>query len=300
MTQTLTATATTTTATTATAGFDADAAITANLPLVGHLVREVLARVPAHIRREELFSAGSEALVAAGRTYDPTRGIPFTAFAALRVRGALLDELRSLDWAPRSLRGKARRLETARDHFVATHGRTPTTTELAATLDLDPHEVTATRDDLQRSVVMSLQGLAGDHTSGDIALPEQRRSPEDTLLHRERIGYLHAAITALPDRLRTVIEAYYFHARPMAELATELGVTESRISQLRAEATALLRDGMNAHLNPNLIPTPTNPDGCAARRRATYYAAIATNSALHTRLAHTTTHGTPLPRHTAA
>ncbi|MFL6142330.1 MAG: sigma-70 family RNA polymerase sigma factor [Labedaea sp.] len=277
-------------------GFDADAAIEANLPLVGHLVREVLARVPAHIRREDLFSAGSEALVTAGRNFDPTRGIPFTAFAAMRVRGALLDELRNLDWAPRSLRGKVRRLDTARDQFIAQHGRVPTDTELATTLEVNPLEVAATRDDVQRSIVMSLQGLAGDSTTGstgEIAIPETRRSPEDTLLERERIGYLHAAINALPQRLRTVITGYYFHSRPMAELATELNVTESRISQLRAEATALLRDGLNAHLNPDLIPTPTNPDGCAARRRATYYAAIATHT-LHTHLTHTTTDATPL------
>jgi RNA polymerase sigma factor for flagellar operon FliA len=275
--------------------FNADAAIEANLPLVGHLVREVLARVPAHIRREDLFSAGSEALVTAGRAFDPTRGIPFTAFAAMRVRGALLDELRNLDWAPRSLRGKARRLDTARDQFLTQHGRIPTDTELATQLEINPLEVAATRDNVQRSIVMSLQGLAGDNgNTGEIAIPETRRSPEATLVERERIGYLHDAVQALPQRLRTVITGYYFQSRPMAELATELGVTESRVSQLRAEATALLRDGMNTALAPELVNTTTKPEGCAARRRASYYAAIATNSALHTRLAHTDINATPI------
>lgn len=106
---------------------DMETLVTANLPLVGHLVREVLARVPAHIRREDLFSAGSVALVAAAKAFDPSRGAPFATFAAMRIRGALLDELRGLDWASRSVRGKARKVEAVRDEFVATHGRIPST-----------------------------------------------------------------------------------------------------------------------------------------------------------------------------
>jgi RNA polymerase sigma factor FliA len=275
--------------------FEANAAIAANLPLVGHLVREILARVPAHVRREDLFSAGSEALVNAARAFDPERGIPFTAFATMRVRGALLDELRGLDWASRSVRGKARRLETARDLFVAQHGRTPNDTELARQLETDVTEVVSIRDDVQRSVVLSLQGIAGEGPGGaEVAVVEKRRSPEEVLLDRERIGYLHDAVAALPDRLRIVVEAYYFQSRPMAELAEELGVTESRVSQLRAEATALLRDGINAHLAPELVKSPAKPEGCAARRRASYYAAIAAGGALRTRLAHTSTDGVPV------
>ncbi|HEU5107688.1 MAG TPA: sigma-70 family RNA polymerase sigma factor [Micromonosporaceae bacterium] len=275
--------------------FDAKAAAEANLPLVGHLVREILARVPAHVRREDLFSAGSEALVNAARAFDAERGIPFTAFATMRVRGALLDELRGLDWASRSVRGKARRLESARDEFVARHGRTPSDVELAAQLETDVTEVVSIRDDVQRSVVLSLQGIAGEGPGGaEVAVVEKRRSPEEVLLDRERIGYLHDAVAALPERLRIVVEAYYFQSRPMAELAAELGVTESRVSQLRAEATALLRDGMNAQLAPELVTAPVKPEGCAARRRASYYAAIAAGGALRTRLAHTSFDGVPV------
>ncbi|HEU5474202.1 MAG TPA: sigma-70 family RNA polymerase sigma factor [Actinophytocola sp.] len=275
--------------------FDANVAIETNLPLVGHLVREILARVPAHVRREDLFSAGSEALVNAARAFDPERGIPFTAFATMRVRGALLDELRGLDWASRSVRGKARRMEQARDQFVARHGRTPNDIELATQMETDITEVVSIRDDVQRSVVLSLQGIAGEGPGGaEVAVVERRRSPEEVLIDRERIGYLHDAISALPERLRRVIEAYYFQSRPMAELAEELEVTESRVSQLRAEATALLRDGINAQLAPELVDTPAKPDGCAARRRASYYAAIAATSVLRTRLAHTSLDGVPV------
>lgn len=274
--------------------FDAKVAVEANLALVGHLVREILARVPAHVRREDLFSAGSEALVNAARAFDPERGIPFTAFATMRVRGALLDELRGLDWASRSVRGKARRLETARDQFVAVHGRTPSDAELAGQLEIDVTELVSIRDDVQRSVVLSLQGIAGEGSGSEVAVVEKRRSPEEVLIDRERIGYLHDAIAALPERLRVVVESYYFQSRPMAELAAELGVTESRVSQLRAEATALLRDGMNAALAPELVKSVAKPEGCAARRRASYYAAIASGGALRTRLAHTSFDGVPV------
>lgn len=275
---------------------DVDALISANLPLVSHLVREMLARVPAHVRREHLFSAGSEALVSAAHGFDPSRGIPFPAFATLRIRGALLDELRGLDWASRSVRGKARRLEAARDGFVAVHGRVPTDAELAEAMEIDLREVAAIREDVQRSSLLSLQGGTGEGPDGgpETVLPAPEPSPEELLIHRERIGYLHDAIEALPQRLRTVIEAYYFQERPMAELAAELGVTESRISQLRAEATALLRDGINAQLAPERLRQPDRPDGCAARRRASYYATIATQSTLHSRLAHTTAAGVPI------
>jgi RNA polymerase sigma factor for flagellar operon FliA len=271
--------------------------ITAHLPVVGHLVREMLARVPAHVRREELFSAGSEALVNAARSFDPGRGTPFGAFAALRIRGALLDELRGLDWASRSVRGKVRRIEAERDKFVADHGRVPTAAELAERLDTDTRNVVAVRDDVQRATLLSLQAAFPDGMDGaGSAVAERQPSPEELIVDRERIGYLHDAIDNLPGRLKTVIEAYYFHNRPMAELAEELGVTESRISQMRAEATALLRDGMNAALRADsgTEAVEVEPEGRAARRRASYYAAVAAHGTLRSRLQRTTATGLPV------
>ncbi|MEU4220567.1 sigma factor, partial [Actinoplanes sp. NPDC026623] len=105
-----------------------------NMPLVGHLVREMLFKVPAHVHRDDLASAGYAALVTAAKAFDATRGIPFGRFAAVRVRGALLDELRSMDWASRSVRARARRAEVARQELTAQLGRTPTPTELAQLL----------------------------------------------------------------------------------------------------------------------------------------------------------------------
>jgi RNA polymerase sigma factor FliA len=268
--------------------------IRAHIPLVGHIVRDMLSRVPSHVHRDDLTSGGLTALVTAARSFDPERGIPFHRFATTRVRGALLDELRSLDWASRSVRSRARQADTARDQLTNTLGRTPTPAELAAALGTTTDELSSTDNDVQRAVVLSLQGFTA--SSAEDLVTEQTPGPEETLLRREQIGYLHHAIEALPDRLRKVVSEYYLDERPMAEIAAELGVTESRVSQLRSEALALLKDGMNHHLDPHLVAAPDRPDGCIAKRRATYYAAIAERSTLQSRLTHTTQHGMPLTR----
>ncbi|MET0495457.1 MAG: FliA/WhiG family RNA polymerase sigma factor [Actinoplanes sp.] len=263
--------------------------IRTHMPLVGHLVRDMLTRIPNHIHRDDLTSAGLHALVTASRGWDPTRGIPFHRFATTRIRGAILDELRSLDWATRSVRTKARTTDTTRQELTTTLGRTPTNEELAQALGTTTTDLNQTTNDVQRATVLSLQGFTT--SSADDLVTERTPGPEDMLIRREQIGYLHHAIASLPDRLQVVITEYFLKERPMADIAADLGVTESRISQLRAEALALLKDGMNTHLDPALAPTPENPESITARRRATYYATIAGNTNLHSRLALTNAQG---------
>jgi RNA polymerase sigma factor for flagellar operon FliA len=154
------------------------------------------------------------------------------------------------------------------------------------------HELHAVEDDVRRAVVLSLQGFATG-TAEDM-ISEPTPGPEDLLVHRERIGYLHDAIEALPERLKLVVTRYFLEERPMAEVAAELGVTESRVSQLRSEALVLLKDGMNAQLNPEVLAAPARPDGCVARRRAAYFADVANQGSLKRRLAMTTTLGIPV------
>jgi RNA polymerase sigma factor for flagellar operon FliA len=260
-----------------------------HMPLVGHLVRDMLTRIPNHIHRDDLTSAGLHALVTAARGWDPDRGIPFHRFASTRIRGAILDELRSLDWATRSVRTKARATDATRQSLTTTLGRTPTNEELAQALGTTTTDLHQTDNDVQRATVLSLQGFTT--SSADDMVTERTPGPEDMLIRREQIGYLHHAIASLPERLRIVITEYFLNERPMADIAADLGVTESRISQLRAEALSLLKDGMNTHLDPGLAPTPENPESITARRRATYYATIGDNTTLRSRLAMTTAHG---------
>ena len=281
-------------ATAPTAAPSVDELVRSHLPLVGHLVREMLSRLPSHVSREDLVSAGMAALAMAAQNYDPERGIPFGGFATTRIRGALLDELRGLDWASRSVRSRARRLEAAQQQLTGTLGRTPSQAELAKALGVAVDEIKSVDEDVQRAVVLSLQGFAAG-TAEDL-VPERAAGPEDLLVHREKVGYLHNAIAALPDRLRRVVEAYFFEELPMADIAAEFNVTESRVSQLRAEALVLLRDGLNAHLEPDLVATPDRPGGCVARRREAYYAEINAQGTLHSRLAYTDHSGMPLSR----
>lgn len=257
-----------------------DDLITQNIPLVGHLVRETLGRVPAHVNRDDLVSAGLTALVQAGQAYDASRGVPFARYAATRIRGALLDELRSVDWASRSVRRRARDLDETRSKLSATLGRTPTNAEVASALGVPLDEVVANDGDVARAQVLSLQA-AREGVLDDL-LVSSEPDPGAEVEHREQLGYLLAAVEELPERLRLVVREYFLAERPMAEIAAELGVTESRISQLRAEALVLLRDAVNKAFDPELVPVHPRPGGCADRRRESYFAAVA---ARHARVA---------------
>jgi RNA polymerase sigma factor for flagellar operon FliA len=268
------------------------------MALVGHLVREVLAKVPAHVSRDELTSAGMMALVVSAQGFDPSRGVPFARFAAIRIRGALLDELRGMDWAARSVRGRAREVEAVRGQLAALLHRVPRSDEIAAALGMTVGELDALQSDVARASVLSLQGFAPE--TGAELVAETSAGPESLLLAREQLGYLHDSIAELPERLRFVVISYFFEQRQMSDIAAELGVTESRISQLRAEALVLLRDGMNAQLEPTAVDTDTKRSGRSAATRAAYFAAIADRSTLDGRLAMSTPRGDMLPGRGAA
>ncbi|HEY7717729.1 MAG TPA: sigma-70 family RNA polymerase sigma factor [Pedococcus sp.] len=266
---------------------DADDLVRETLPLVGHIVRDVAARVPTHVDREDLMSAGLLALAQAARAYDPGRGVRFASYAATRVRGALLDELRGLDWASRSVRRRARQVDEARSALAVTLGRPATDAEVADFLGLGAAELAAHHDDVARASVASLDSLGG--AVADELLPTTGETPLDALVDRERVAYLRDAVDELPDRLRAVVRGYYFAERPMAEIAAELGVTDSRVSQLRAEAVALLRGALAASLDAetgarSAGARPADVGSCATRRKQTYYAQVARRRSFAARL----------------
>lgn len=255
----------------------ADDLITSHIPLVGHVVRETMGRVPSHVSRDDLTSAGLTALVQAAQAFDAERGVPFERYAATRIRGAILDELRSVDWASRSVRRRARDLEEARTRLAGVLGRTPTLAEVATAAGLSVDDVAANDEDVSRAQVLSLQGSTT--VSLDELVPTRAPSPEQLIEHQERLTYLMEAINELPDRLRAVVQDYFFAERPMADIAADLGVTDSRISQMRAEALVLLRDALNSALDPDLVQPSNKPNGCASRRREAYFAAVAARHA---------------------
>jgi RNA polymerase sigma factor FliA len=238
-------------------------------------------RLPGHVHTDDLISAGMSALFGAASSFKSELGVPFARFAARRIRGALLDELRSADWATRSLRARVRTRNAAHETLAARLGRTPNHDELAQEMGSSRAEVARIETDLHQSVVLRFDHLATD-SGADAVLPSTCSTPEAVIIERERQSYLRDAVHSLPERLQKVVLGCFFDDRPMRELADELGVTESRISQLRAEALKMLRDGMNSQLAPDLLPERLT--GVAAQRRETFYASIASRSSYHARL----------------
>lgn len=255
-----------------------------HLPLVGYVVAEVANRVPGHVSRNDLVSAGMLGLAQAARSFDPERGIAFDRFASTRIRGALLDELRGRDWASRSVRARARTMQHATEELTARLGRTPTTDEVAQVLGLDSESVHKLVDDVHRATVLNYESLAVDGDAESFIIAGETESPEEAIVDRERKAFLTDAVASLPDRLRTVVIGYFFEERSMQDLADELGVSESRVSQLRAEALLLLKDGINSQVDPEQVAEEARPNGRVARRKAAYYAQIAATSSYNSRL----------------
>jgi RNA polymerase sigma factor FliA len=252
-----------------------DALVREHMPLVHYLVAEVSQRIPAHVSRDDLESAGMAGLVQASRSFEADRGVPFDKFASRRVRGALLDELRSRDWATRSVRASARAIHQATDELMAQLGRMPSHTEIAAELGCEVSEVEAVAAGVARANVVNYESLFEDGNSENLLPEDEAYGPDACLLERERQGYLVDAVAALPERLRQVVMGYFFEERSMHELGEELGVTDSRISQMRAEALELLREGMESQLQVDDAAPSVRAGGRVARRKDAYFAAIA-------------------------
>src|ERR687894_592655 len=138
------------------------AAIEEHLPLVRHIVFQVAVHFPLHVDRKELARAGALGLVEAARRFDGSRGVPFQRFAAQRIRGAILDTVRSADWAPRSVRTLARSLEQTTQELASDLGRAPSAKEIADAMDTTPEQLTKLQERINRSVVLAL-----DHATGD-------------------------------------------------------------------------------------------------------------------------------------
>jgi RNA polymerase sigma factor FliA len=260
-----------------------------NLPLVKHIVYQVGVRFPRHVDREELQRAGMLGLVQAAHRYDPAQGVPFTRFAAQRIQGAILDTVRSTDWAPRSVRRDARKVESVTVALTNDLRRPPTPEETAEALGMTTEALATLRGRVSRSVVLTLDVsvLEADNDDeiasfGDLLSDRQAVGADEELENRELHAYLRDAVELLPDRHRVVIKGYFFEGRTSEELAGELGVSVSRISQIRTDAFEMLREGLTAQYRDGDEPEPGS--GVRAQRRTAYAAAITTRSDWKARL----------------
>lgn len=210
-----------------------------HLHIVGAATAQVAARL-TQVSRDDLASAGAYALVRAAEKFDASLGVPFGAFARGMINWALMDELRSMDWAPRDVRARAKEVAKARDALRATLGRTPTEGEIATAMGLDPETVRMRLADADRLL-----------TSLDA--PDAREIvwtgylPDELVIESERDRFLHRAIDLLPEKKRFVIRAIYFEERTVKEVAEEWGVSHAAVSQQRAEAVRMLRDALERH-----------------------------------------------------
>ena len=234
-----------------------NALVVDNLALVGFLVSDLCARAD-HLSREDLTSVGAIALTTAASSYDPSRGVPFGAYARRRIVGALADELRSQDWAPRSTRRRIKELTSVTTALAAAIGREPTDDQVAQAMGVAVADVRAIREDAGRSIV-AMEDATYEHIVLDAP------GPEEQVLAVEERHVVREAVAALPDQLRYVVEQVYFHGRSVGDLAQEMGISHSTVSHARIEAVRLLREGLEAHYSGGGVPGTDQP--LTARRR---------------------------------
>ncbi|TQL46603.1 RNA polymerase sigma factor for flagellar operon FliA [Homoserinimonas aerilata] len=238
-----------------------------NLPLVGYLVSELCARA-THLSRDDLASVGAIGLITAAESFDSSLGIPFGAFARKRITGAFADELRAGDWASRGTRKRIKETLLVQDSLTASLGRSPSVDEIAAALGVDRDTAAEAMADASRTVT-TLDDMTADTMIADTALPEE------SLLEEERTAYLRAAVEALPEKMRHIVTAVYFDDRPVKEIAEELGITHSAVSQQRSEAIRLLRDGLGTHYSDNPDAEYEAESRVSAASRNAYLARLA-------------------------
>ena len=243
-----------------------------NLPLVGYLVSEVWAKA-RHLSRDDLASAGSLALITSADAFDPGLGVPFGAFARRRIIGAFADEMRSNDWATRMARRRIKETRQVQETLAAALGRAATVDEVASALGVDRETALAGLADADRTLT-TLDDNTAEFLVADTVLPEE------SLLSAERLAYLRAAVLALPERMRLIVEQVYFEDRSVKEIAADLGITHSAVSQQRSEAIRLLRDGLGTHYadDPEVEHVPEST--IAPARRSAYLSRLADQAML--------------------
>jgi RNA polymerase sigma factor FliA len=224
--------------------------VVAYSPLVKFIAGRMASGLPSHVEESDLISYGLLGLIGAIERFDPDREIKFETFAVARVKGAIIDELRSLDWVPRSVRARARDVEKAHAELEAQLQRAPTDEEMAAKLHMEVEEFNDSLLEIANSSVLALDDLwtfADPEGSGgaisvlDTIHDPNAVDPENEAQASELKDRLADAIESLPERERLVVALYYYENLTLREIGEVLGVTESRVSQLHTKAVLALR-----------------------------------------------------------
>jgi RNA polymerase sigma factor for flagellar operon FliA len=256
-----------------------------NLALVEHIVNRLLARLAGRHDREELVRVGSLGLVEAASRFEPSRGIPFATFAGLRIEGAILDHLRSSDWMPRGLRQWEREIGRAERELEESLGRMPTDRELADALDVTVARLQRVRRRIHPADVDSLDRPIGEAMSevrlGD-TIPDPTPGVADELDDRELRVYVRECLGLLSERHRVVVVGCLLEGRTLREMAELLGITRSRVAQLKDDALRMIRDAIEAQYRD---PAVEVSEPRRRTRSASMAAQLAQRASAHNRIA---------------
>ena len=224
-------------------------------PLVKYVAGRLGTGLPAHVEEGDLVSYGLLGLMNAIERYDPGRDIKFETYAISRIKGAIIDELRSMDWVPRSVRSRAREIERAIAELENRYHRPPTDEEIATKLGITEEEFQDSLLEISRSSIAALDELwASPGSSGDaVALIDTiedpaAAEPQSAMAHTEVREALGEAISRLPEREKLVVTLYYYEELTLREIGEVLGVTESRVSQLHTKAILRLKARLSSSM----------------------------------------------------
>ncbi|MGA4645641.1 sigma-70 family RNA polymerase sigma factor [Limisphaera sp. 4302-co] len=221
-----------------------DALVQQYLPLVMNVLGRLAMTLPEHVDIEDLKSAGLVGLLQAVRNYDPTCGTSFETYARTRIRGAMLDELRRMDWVPRTVHEKARRVQEAMARLEQELGGSPTEAQVAAALGLTAEQYAKLLDEVRPAAFVCLDAAGGEDECGalyDVVADPRSESPDELAARRELKQIILQRLREMPEIQRKVLAMYYVEDMRLREIAEAFGLTESRICQIHAQAILSLR-----------------------------------------------------------
>ena len=230
-----------------------DSLIAEHLSLVHHVARQLGSKLSNEVNHDELVSAGTLGLMSAMSAFDPERGLAFSTFAVPRIRGAILDELRRQDHVPRSVRRKTRSIGAARSALAAKLCRLPKDSEVAEALGVELKTLWKWESDVEGAIRVPMDRSTNEHgemqsSPADFLHTDPDEAVDEQLGREEEASLLREAIMKLKEQERTVLALYYFEELKLQQIAEILGLTESRLSQIRTKALSRLRETMGVAL----------------------------------------------------